>query len=72
MGPSRGIQPLESSIEPIEILIRQLSKPAERMTHRDPLPDRDAGEQGPAELPMASAQQRALPGTMRLLLVCIA
>ena len=47
----------EGGIEPIERLIRQLSNPPERMVRRDPLLDRDVGEQGAGSLLLASLKR---------------
>lgn len=44
-------------VEPIQSLIRQLANPPERMAGRDPLLDRDVGEQGAAALLLASHQR---------------
>ena len=54
--PFQGIQPAEGGIEPIKSLIRQLANPPERMAGRDPLFDRDVGEQGATALLLASHQ----------------
>ena len=53
----QGIQPAEGGIESIKSLIRQPANPPERMTRRDPLLDRDVGEQGAAALLLASHQR---------------
>jgi hypothetical protein len=47
-------------IEPIEGLIRQLSNPPERMVRRDPILDRDVGEQGAAALLLTSHRRQVL------------
>ena len=44
-------------IESIKSLIRQPANPPERMTRRDPLLNRDIGEQGIAALLLASHQR---------------
>jgi hypothetical protein len=45
-GPAAlGVKPAEGGIEPIEGLISQLADPPQRMTGRDPVLDRDVGEQ---------------------------
>jgi hypothetical protein len=53
----QGIQPAEGWIEPIKRLIRQLANPPERMAARDPILNRDVGEQGAAALLLASHQR---------------
>jgi len=53
----QGIQPAEGGIESIKSLIRQPANPPERVTRRDPLLDRDIGEQGAAALLLASHQR---------------
>ena len=54
-GPAfRGLQLTEGGIESIEGLIREFSDPPKRMIGRDPLLDRDVGEQGPAALLLTS------------------
>ena len=50
----QGIQPAEGGIEPIKSLIRELANPPERMAGRDPLLDRDVGDQRAAALLLAS------------------
>ena len=47
-------------IESIEGLIRQLPDPPQRMVGRDPLLDRDVGEQGAAALLSTSHLSRAV------------
>jgi len=49
-----GIQRTESRVQSIEGLIRQLANPPQRMAGRDPLLNRDVGEQGAAALPVTS------------------
>jgi hypothetical protein len=49
-----GIQLVEGGIEAIDGLIRQFLDPTQRMAGRDPLLDRDVGEQGAAALPATS------------------
>ena len=44
----------KGGIEPIKGLIRQPPDPPQRMTGRDPLLDRNVGEQGAAALPVTS------------------
>lgn len=53
----QGIQPAEGGIESIKSLICQPANPPERMTRRDPLLDRNIGEQGVAALMLASYQR---------------
>ena len=53
----QGIQPAEGGIESIKSLILQPANPPERMTRRDPLLERDVGEQGAAALLLASHQR---------------
>ena len=49
-----GVQLAQGGIEPIESLIRQLSNPPEWMVRRDPILDREIGEQGAAALLLSS------------------
>jgi hypothetical protein len=59
--PQFSLSPLtclaEGWIEPIEGLISQLSNPPERMVRRDPILDREVGDQGPAALLLTSNQR---------------
>jgi hypothetical protein len=49
-----GVELAEGGIEPIKGLIRQLADPPQRMAGRDPLLDREEGEQGTAALLLTS------------------
>lgn len=53
----QGIQLAEGGIQSIQSPIRQLANPPERMAGRDPLLDRDVGEQEAAALLLASHQR---------------
>ena len=55
--PFQGIKSSEVAIEPIKGLIREPANSPEQMAGRDPLLDRDVGEQGAAALLLASLQR---------------